>query len=396
MFNIKFKNIFIGLSIVIFLGACGDSNATDSEVNGANNANSSAVLPESVKGKVVTMEFNYASNGAPYSNGDKVLFTFSSGGSLMLSEQYTVVSENVELVETEYVWTDSINALKYALSLLNNEIHEVNLNTVSGTFLGQFTLFEDANITVPEANTTLPETNTAGELRLWKRTDVSNKSTVVTTTKGLWASSFSIWSEAEMKKLTDILYPHPDAKDKLVTTLVSSSADEVVYKVTCDNTCVYYNLEATYTYSVMDSSEVETYSANKPTHSATTPQELINLNGHYSVEDTAVPEVFGNILAGHMSLDLTIGVDGSIHYIVKDKDDNSILFENSISWDGEKDELLQNGNQIWLEKFAGNNASIIISRVSDWFEFHLYVPIYYPGVGNGTTDVQWNVPYSSN
>jgi hypothetical protein len=97
-----------------------------------------STLPDSVASKVVTMTFCCAASGAPYTNGQKVVFTFSSSGGLFLTEQSTRVSSSfVVTANNEYVWTDS-TGLKYALSLSNGQIHEVNLASSSGTFLGQF------------------------------------------------------------------------------------------------------------------------------------------------------------------------------------------------------------------------------------------------------------------
>lgn len=95
-------------------------------------------LPPGVSSKVVTFTFCCAAAGAPYTNGQRVLFTFSSSGGLFLTDQFTRVSPTFTVTpNNEYVWTDA-SGLKYTLSLLNGNIHEVNLNNAAGTFLGQF------------------------------------------------------------------------------------------------------------------------------------------------------------------------------------------------------------------------------------------------------------------
>ena len=105
---------------------------------GSSGGGTSGTLPAGVAGKVVTMTFCCAASGAPYTNGQNLLFTFSSSGALFLTDQFTRVSETfVVTANNEYVWTDS-NGLKYALSLSNGQIHEVNINNTVGTFLGQF------------------------------------------------------------------------------------------------------------------------------------------------------------------------------------------------------------------------------------------------------------------
>lgn len=405
MLRLNIKHLLGIFGLLILLSGCGggsDSATSSTNPQTTNPTDStSAALPESVKGQIVTMEFGSAANGAPYSNGDQVLFAFSSSGSLMLTDQYTVVAASAQKVGSEYVWTDSANSLKYALSLMNDTIHEVNLYSLSDTFLGQFAPVETNTTTPAETNTTTPsETDntpvSSNAQQLWKRTEESNKVAVTTTNYGFWASSVDVWDSEEMKFLTDNTYPL--AGDKLQTTLQSSSATQRVYRVTCDSSCVYANLDATYTFSLMSESEIASYStSDKAQHSANAPQELIGLAGTYSVADTTLAEYpmgYG-IAQGHMSLELTIAANGDIHYVVKDKDDETVLFDKTVSWDGEKDELTTNGNHILLDKYTTTSSRVFINKVSGWFEFHLYVPLSYPNVGNNTVDIQWNVPYSS-
>jgi hypothetical protein len=95
-------------------------------------------LPPGVASKVVTFTFCCATAGAPYTNGQQVLFTFSSSGALFLTNAFTTVATTFTVTASnEYVWTDA-SGLKYSLSLLNGAIREVNLNNAAGTFLGQF------------------------------------------------------------------------------------------------------------------------------------------------------------------------------------------------------------------------------------------------------------------
>ncbi len=95
-------------------------------------------LPPGVASKVVTFTFCCATAGAPYTNGQQVLFTFSSSGALFLTDQFTRVAPTFTVTaNNEYVWTDA-SGLKYSLSLRNGAIHEVNLSNAAGTFLGQF------------------------------------------------------------------------------------------------------------------------------------------------------------------------------------------------------------------------------------------------------------------
>ena len=97
-------------------------------------------LPGSVAGEVVTMVYCCQGAGSAYSNGDEVLFTFSSSDSLMLTDQYTVVATSFTQRNAEYVWVDSTNSREYALTLHNGEINKVNVTGIGGSpFYGQFT-----------------------------------------------------------------------------------------------------------------------------------------------------------------------------------------------------------------------------------------------------------------
>ncbi len=92
-----------------------------------------------VAGQAVTMEYCCAAAGSIYNNGDRVLFTFSSSGTLFLTEQYTAVANSFTLRGSEYIWVDDTNGVEYALSLNNGQIHEVNITGIGGSpFYGQF------------------------------------------------------------------------------------------------------------------------------------------------------------------------------------------------------------------------------------------------------------------
>lgn len=241
---------------------------------------------------------------------------------------------------------------------------------------------------------TLRPITSGGAFKMWKRVDVSNKSSVTTTTRGLWASSADTFSVEVMTALVHKIFPQDVDNDALTVTLSNRSDTEVIYRVTCDRTCSAYQLDATYTFTIMSEEEVAAYSTGADTQSAVAPTYLTELSGTYNVADTALPEVFGSIVSGHVNLELTISQEGEINYVVRDNDDNSLLFANTISWDGELDELTAY-NSLYIDKFTFNNGTIVIRKVSSWFEFHLYVPLFYEGIGNGTVDIQWNVPYGN-
>lgn len=101
-------------------------------------------LPSYVAGQIVTMKYGSAAVGSPYINDEDVLFSFSSSGSLMLTDQYTVVATSFAVRGSEYIWVDSDNSIEYALSVHNDAIHEVNVTGIGGTpFYGQFTPVEE-------------------------------------------------------------------------------------------------------------------------------------------------------------------------------------------------------------------------------------------------------------
>jgi len=117
-----------------------DTSNVNVESGNTNNgdAGGSSTLPAGVAGQVVTMEFCCAASGALYNNGDQVLFAFSSSGSLMLTEQSTVVSSSFTVDSFgQYIWVAS-DGTQYVLSLNNGAIHEVNVMSSGNVFMGQF------------------------------------------------------------------------------------------------------------------------------------------------------------------------------------------------------------------------------------------------------------------
>ncbi len=117
-------------------------------------------LPAGVAGQVVTMEYCCAGSGSPYSNGDQVLFTFSSSGALMLTDQNTLIADSFTVRGSEYVWNDTANGIEYALSVLNGAINEVNVQGSGGSpFYGQF-----APVTTGGGGTTLTLTGDGAAL----------------------------------------------------------------------------------------------------------------------------------------------------------------------------------------------------------------------------------------
>ncbi|MCF6442495.1 hypothetical protein L1077_24000 [Pseudoalteromonas luteoviolacea] len=102
---------------------------------------SSDMLPDALKGKVFTLTFAMSDSGSSYSDGQVVEFTFSSSGALFIdpSPDPQIQIQTFEKVGAEYIYKDEQNGFKYAVSVLNEKLHEVNLSTLESAFLGQFT-----------------------------------------------------------------------------------------------------------------------------------------------------------------------------------------------------------------------------------------------------------------
>ncbi len=106
---------------------------------GGGSGSGSTTLPASVSGQILDMVFALATAGSPYNNADVIKFTFSSSGALMLTENFTVFAATfTKINDTRYEWDNGTHT--YALSLVNGEIHEVDVSdSATNGPLGQFT-----------------------------------------------------------------------------------------------------------------------------------------------------------------------------------------------------------------------------------------------------------------
>ncbi len=138
---VKWSSFLVIISLFALAG-CNSSGSSTTTTEDTDNNQNNATLPSSVAGQSVTMVYSSAQTGSFYSNGDVVLFTFSSSGTLTLTNQYTVVSDSVSLRGNEYIWVDDTSSVEYALSLdSSGNIHEVNIYGIGGSpFYGQFTI----------------------------------------------------------------------------------------------------------------------------------------------------------------------------------------------------------------------------------------------------------------
>lgn len=95
-------------------------------------------LPAGLSSQVMDLVYQNAQANSPYSNGATLKFTFSESGQLMLGEDSRSIGLHT-LTGVEYIWTDTAHNLKYAVSLKQDgTLNEINVNSTSGTFYGQF------------------------------------------------------------------------------------------------------------------------------------------------------------------------------------------------------------------------------------------------------------------
>ncbi|KZN62213.1 hypothetical protein [Pseudoalteromonas luteoviolacea] len=102
------------------------------------------MLPDALSGKVFTLTFNLSESGSSYTNGQKVMFTFSSSGKLFIdvdpdaSNGDEITIDDFDKMGDEYHYSDEANGFKYVVAVLDGKFHEVNLFAIGGGLLGQF------------------------------------------------------------------------------------------------------------------------------------------------------------------------------------------------------------------------------------------------------------------
>ena len=103
-----------------------------------------SALPDSVKGKTITMTFDQSDVAAPYDDNSRLSFTFCSNGQLRLRADYTVVDNNfetdvVDSIQTDYIWRQVSTGLVYELVTMNDSLFEVNVYGNYGSdYYGRF------------------------------------------------------------------------------------------------------------------------------------------------------------------------------------------------------------------------------------------------------------------
>lgn len=344
--------------------------------NGGNNA--SAAVPAAVQQQYTLV---YAGNDtALLIDGEPYTVSLNSDNTLSIGGTTFTDPQNRDLFDQgsdRVVWQGG--DLAYELSLSGAAFNELNVydtaNLTNGfpRFVGQLT---EAN-----GDSGNDEDTQAGSFRRWRMTEESNKVNGALTEQ-FNASSPAVWTRAFVEDRALQLMPAATADDFTIREL-ERSAEQKVFEVVVDNP-TYPNAVVTYT--------LEVIAEDTGAHSATPPSMLTDLAGDYPVADTALPEVFGTIAAGHLSLELNIADNGDIRYTARDVDDGSVVASATTAWDGELDEL--DDGVLLIDK--ATTDEIQIRPVNDWFEFHIYLPLGTEGVGNNTVDIQWNVPYAAN
>jgi len=398
----------------------GSSGGASSSSLGANET--AAAIPVTIAG-TYTLTFTESNAGSGIADGTVTVFEIKSDGSMTIDNGRVLTSPvNYRGNPQEAIWFDYAANLSYALSSLTTGFNEINVGTdvhydeASFVFYGQYrgqsgssssaassssssvaasssSSLSSASSSSSSVSSASSSSAGAGALALWQRTDDNNKVIAPVTYQGIAASGPQIWDEAEVDFicLASISYSSDANCSK---TLVSSSDTKVVWDTEIVGS-LHAGTKIKMTFEKMGDANASAYLVSKQLKepSYTPPAGLTGLVGTYHVADTAAPELFGSIVSGHMSLDLTIGADGSVHYIAKDIDDNSTVRNVTTGWDGEKDQCNTAENTIMLDKWSlGGRVSVV--KVRDWFEFHVYMPLYVQGIGNRTTDIQWNVPYN--
>jgi hypothetical protein len=110
-------------------------------------------LPAALAGNVFDMEFTTANQGAPYTFGDVVTFSFSVSGRLavdvdpMAADGSEIFMPSFVEVGAEYRWEDAVGGFAYMVSLAGDAIHEINVFALAGdAFVGQFTPYSEEPI----------------------------------------------------------------------------------------------------------------------------------------------------------------------------------------------------------------------------------------------------------
>lgn len=148
------------LSSIVLLSACklDISSDDDDEIDDGTGGDPVVTLPTELMGVVANMQFTHAETGAPYNLDQLADFTFSSSGSLFIDTDPDAANgdelqlDDVAMVGSEYVWMDDQNGFNYAVSLTATGIHEINLTSSAGVFLGQFTHYVEPGSDLPNAD----------------------------------------------------------------------------------------------------------------------------------------------------------------------------------------------------------------------------------------------------
>ncbi len=115
---------------------------------GTTTSGTTATIPESIKGKNLTLTLDTLSNTAPasfpYKKGDTEQFTFSSSSMLFVgktSPQNELGLPSTYTGSSEYIWYDKTNSYYVALSTKSDgSFNEINIYSkpIGGIFYGQF------------------------------------------------------------------------------------------------------------------------------------------------------------------------------------------------------------------------------------------------------------------
>ena len=143
----------MGVTLISIADAIAHFQKTLSELEQENSGGGDvSTLPDALKSTSMVMQFTYEAPGAPYALNDRVSFIFSGSGNLFLdltpddNNGDALQLTRFEQVNSEYVWYDDENGYSYAVSLMDDEVHEINVSSIDPVaFLGQFEPYMEAS-----------------------------------------------------------------------------------------------------------------------------------------------------------------------------------------------------------------------------------------------------------
>ncbi|KZN44188.1 hypothetical protein [Pseudoalteromonas luteoviolacea] len=141
--SVKYSFSTSGVTVTADLTYTWTPGFTDDDSSDDDSSNDD-MLPDALSGKIFTLTFNLTESGSSYTDGQKVMFTFSGSGKLFInvapdaSNGDEITIDGFDKMGDEYNYSDEANGFKYSVAVLDGKLHEVNLFAIGGGLLGQF------------------------------------------------------------------------------------------------------------------------------------------------------------------------------------------------------------------------------------------------------------------